>query len=102
MISNPDLKISDGGRKIVAAGRGIGIVKPKRFPQITQPVARDGPVGNVVMDLLWVHVVHILKVRASAQLGACTVELTCLVDHIPDGVVPAVFTHSGAHAIHND
>lgn len=102
VVADPDLKIPHGRRKIVAAGRAVWVVEPKRLPQVGQAVARNGPVGNVIMDLLGVHVVDVLQILLAAQHGAGAVELPRLEYHIADGVVTSVFTHTGPYSVHHD
>ncbi len=101
MIPDADLEISHAGGEVVPAGGGVGIIKPQRFPKVGQPVACDGPVGDVIMNLLGIHVVNVLKILPSAQGRAGAVELSRLEDDLPDGVVPPIFPDAGADAVHH-
>ncbi len=100
MVPDANLEIPHAGGKVVPAGRGVGVVEPQRFPKVGQPVAGDGPVGNVVVNLLGIHVVDVLQILLSAQHRAGAVELSRLEDDLPDGVVPPVFADARPDPVH--
>ena len=102
MVSHADNKVSDLRRKIIPTGGRIRIKEPQRLPEICQPVAGYSPVGNIVMLLRRVHVIYILQVLHSAQLGAGAIELTRLKDDVTDGVIASILAFGSPYAIHND
>ena len=69
MISDSDLEIPYAGGKVVAAGRTVWIVKPQCLPKVSQAVTCYCPVGDVIMNLLRIHVVHVLQVLLTTKDG---------------------------------
>ena len=60
MIPDAGLPVANIRGKPVPAVGAEGVVEPQRLRHIRDAVARDGPVGNVEVDLLRPHIENIL------------------------------------------
>ncbi|CAN4013517.1 HTH-type transcriptional repressor yvoA, partial [Dysosmobacter welbionis] len=88
MVADPGLPVSHLRGKEGPAGGAEGVVKPQGIRHIRQAVARDGPVGDVIVDLFGSHVVDILGVVGAALRLAGADELIGLKDDIADAALP--------------
>ena len=71
MISNAGLPVAHLGGEPAPALRTEGIVKPQGLRHIGNAVPRDGPVGNVEVDLLRPHIENILGVVGAPFRFGC-------------------------------
>ena len=84
MIADSGLPIPHIRREKGPAGRAKRVIEPQRFRHIRQPVARNGPVGNVIVNLFRTHVVNILRVVDPSFGLAGTNELVRLENDAAD------------------
>lgn len=62
MVPNTNDKFSHIRGKVIPARRPERIEIPQGIPQIGKSVARDGPIGNIVLYLCRTHVIDILGI----------------------------------------
>ena len=103
MIADSGLPIPHIRREKGPAGRAKRVIEPQRFRHIRQPVARNGPVGNVIVNLFRAHVVNILRVVDPSLGLAGTNELVRLENDVADAALahPGVFAAGSVDAVHH-
>ena len=103
MISNAGLPVAHLGGEPAPALRAEGIVKPQRLCHIGNAVPRDGPVGNVEVDLLRPHIENILGVVGAPFRFGGAHELVGLENDVADAAPahPGVFPAPGVDPVHH-
>ena len=103
MVADPCLPIPNVGGEKATAFRTEGVVEPQGFRHIRQPVPRDGPVRDVIMDLLGPHVVYVLGIIRAPLRFAGADELIGLENNVPDAALPypGVLSASGVDPVHH-
>ena len=66
---------------------GIWVEKPKRLAYVIQPLARDRPIRDFIMDSLRAHIVDVLQIWPSPHKFLHTGKLTGLKNNIPDAAL---------------
>ena len=103
MIPNTGLPVAHIRGKPVPAVGAEGVVEPQRLRHIRDAVARDRPVGNVVVDLLRLHVVDVLGVVGAVFRLRGAYELIGLENDVADAALahPGVFAAPGVDPVHH-
>ena len=103
MISNAGLPVAHLGGEPAPALRTEGIVKPQGLRHIGNAVPRDGPVGNVEVDLLRPHIENILGVVGAPFRFGGAHELVGLENDVADAAPahPGVFPAPGVDPVHH-
>lgn len=110
MLIDPGGENADIAWEIGLTIWGIWVEKPKRLAYVIQPLARDRPIRDFIMDSLRAHIVDVLQIWPSTHKFLHTGKLTGLKNNIPDAAltdaqifparrVDSVHDHAG-HAAH--
>ena len=103
MIADPGLPIAHIRGESVPAGGAKGVIEPQGFRHIRDAVSGNGPVGNVVVNLLGPHIVDILGVIRAVLRLAGAHKLIGLEDDFTDAPLanPGVLAARGMNPVHH-
>ena len=103
MVADPDDKLADIAGKILTAGRAERVKVPKRKTQVCQPISRNRPIGNVILNLVGAHIINILRIILPADFFPDAIKLAGLVDDCPYGrLKPSIFAVINLDPVHDD
>lgn len=103
MISDARLPIAHVRGEAAPALGAEGVIEPQGFRHFRQAVPRNGPVGNIIVNLLRPHVVYVLRiVRAALRLAGAD-KLVGLENNIADAALahPCILPALGMDPVHH-